>query len=72
MATGVLKRLLREQGVFANIRAGLPGLEALPQEEYCHGCALATLYINQSVEAKLKERLEGMIREASPKPETLG
>jgi len=72
-----IRRLLplgnvREQGVFANIRAGLPGLEALPQEEYCHGCALATLYINQSVEAKLKERLEGMIREASPKPETLG
>lgn len=51
---------IRERGVFDSIRAGISDVE-LPQEEYCHGCALATLHINQSVESKLKEKLESMI-----------
>jgi len=50
----------RERGVFDSIRAGMAGLERLPQEEHCYGCALATLYINQSVESKLKEKLDSI------------
>jgi pyruvate-formate lyase-activating enzyme len=63
-----------ERGVFANIRAGIAGLEALPTEDQCYGCALATLYINQSVEARLAERLRTLLAEtdheapSSPSP----
>jgi len=52
-----------ESGVFKNIREGIPDLDKLPREEDCYGCALATLWINQSVESKLKEKLESMLGE---------
>ena len=45
-------------GVYENIGKGLPGLDELPTEANCYGCALATLYINQAVEKKLHERLD--------------
>jgi len=53
-----------EGSFFENIREGIAGLDELPQEEDCYGCALATLYINQAVEGKLKARLREM-REAA-------
>ena len=53
---------IRERGVLANIRAAVDGLDDLPTEEQCYGCALATLYINQAVEAKLKEKVESLLR----------
>jgi len=46
---------IKESGVFDNIRAGISGLDNLPNEKDCYGCALATLYINQSVEDRLKD-----------------
>ena len=46
---------IRRRGVFESIREGVPGLADLPRPEHCYGCAMATLYINQSVEARLKE-----------------
>lgn len=49
-----------EGSFFENIREGIAGLDGLPQEEDCYGCALATLYINQAVEGKLRERLKEM------------
>jgi len=52
-----------ERGVLASIRAGIAGLDALPTEEQCYGCALATLYINQSVEAMLNARLQALLDE---------
>jgi hypothetical protein len=52
---------IAERGVFDSIRAGVSGLETLPQEDHCYGCALATLYINQAVESKLREKLEAML-----------
>ena len=51
---------IKKSGVFDNIRQGISYLDNLPQEEDCYGCALATLWINQSVESKLKEKLESM------------
>ncbi|MBW2086733.1 MAG: hypothetical protein JRI54_12010, partial [Deltaproteobacteria bacterium] len=48
---------IKDRGVFASIRAEIFDHDKLPQEEYCYGCALATLYINQYVELKLKETL---------------
>ncbi len=50
-----------ERGVFDSVREGISGLSDLPQEEHCYGCALATLYINQAVEKKLKEKLDAML-----------
>ena len=50
-----------EMGLFDGIRRGVIGLDDLPREEHCFGCALATLYINQSVESKLKERVKALI-----------
>ena len=50
-----------EGGFFENVRSGIAGLDGLPQEEECFGCALATLYINQSVEKKLRDRLQEML-----------
>ena len=52
---------IAKTGVFENVRAGIPGLDSLPREEHCYGCALATLYINQAVESKLKEKLEATL-----------
>jgi hypothetical protein len=60
---------IRERGVFASIRAGIDGLEQLPEEEQCYGCALATLYINQAVEAKLKEKVESLLLASRPAAE---
>ncbi|MCK4282713.1 MAG: radical SAM protein [Candidatus Brocadiae bacterium] len=51
-----------ERGVFDSIRASIAGLDNLPQEEHCYGCALATLYINQSVEARLKEKVAELLK----------
>lgn len=44
-----------------NIRAGLPGLADLPRPEVCENCALATVYINQSVERRLGERVDAWL-----------
>lgn len=52
---------VNEGGVFDNIRNGIAALDHLPQAESCYGCALATLYINQAVETKLKERVKKMV-----------
>ena len=52
---------IAERGVFDSIRAGISDLGKLPQEEHCYGCALATLFINQAVEAKLKKTMEAML-----------
>lgn len=49
---------IKERGVFDNIRGGLSGLDALPNEDDCYGCALATLYINQSVEKRLVDTIQ--------------
>ena len=49
-----------EQDVFPSILAGI-GAESLPQEEHCSGCALATLYINQAVEKRLMQEIEGIL-----------
>jgi len=49
---------IRERGVFDSIRASIPSvIEKVPDEDYCYGCALATLYINQAVESRLKEKV---------------
>lgn len=47
-----------ERSVFQNIKAGISENIPLPQKEHCYGCALATLYINQAVESKLKEKIK--------------
>ena len=52
---------IRETGVFENIQRGIAGLEHLPQEDSCYGCALATLYINQAVETKLRDRVKALL-----------
>jgi len=49
---------IRERGVFDSIKAGISSPIVLPQQEHCYGCALATLYINQAVESKLKEKAQ--------------
>ena len=57
-----------ESGVFDNIRASTCGaLNEVPQESYCSGCALATLYINQAVESKLMEKILNYPDEADDK-----
>ena len=50
-----------ERGVYDGIREGIAGLDELPREEHCYGCALATLYINQAVEKKLKEEVAALL-----------
>jgi len=55
---------INKSGVFDSIRAGISSEEKLPQQEHCYGCALATLYINQAVESKLKEKIKA-IKESS-------
>lgn len=52
---------IKDRGVFENIKNGIAGLDNLPNEEDCYGCALATLYINQSVEERLKETVKILI-----------
>lgn len=47
--------------VFDLLREGESGEIALPKEDYCSGCALATLYINQGVEFILKSKLKKML-----------
>ena len=48
-------------GLLDSIRRGVDGQDDLPDPEQCYGCALATLYINQSVETKLTERLDSLL-----------
>lgn len=48
---------IHARGVFASIRADTASLDRLPDEALCDGCALATLYINQAVEKKLREHV---------------
>jgi sulfatase maturation enzyme AslB (radical SAM superfamily) len=55
-----------DRGFFAGVAAGLSGLDQLPDTERCHGCALATLYINQAVEKKLTEWVNALLAEAAP------
>lgn len=57
---------VEEAGVYDSIRAGISGLDDLPQEGHCYGCALATLYINQAVESALKEKVASMLGEGEP------
>jgi MoaA/NifB/PqqE/SkfB family radical SAM enzyme len=52
---------VRSQDLYAGIRRGIAGLEELPQERHCYGCAMATLYINQSVESRLKKTVQDML-----------
>jgi len=52
---------IKDRKVFDSIREGISGHDDLPQEEYCYGCALATLYINQYVTIKLKGKLKSML-----------
>jgi len=49
---------IRERGIFENIRDGIAGLGRFPNPDDCYGCALATLYINQSVESQLLKKIE--------------
>ena len=51
-----------ERGIAESIRDGIAGLECLPDQEHCYGCALATLYVNQAVEEKLKQKVEAMLK----------
>lgn len=48
-----------------NIRAGVAGLADLPRPEVCHGCALATVYINQSVESNLAAKVDELLEEVA-------
>jgi MoaA/NifB/PqqE/SkfB family radical SAM enzyme len=54
---------IHQQDMFTGIRKGLAGLDRLPQPEHCYGCALATLYINQSVQTRLKEKIAEMLKD---------
>ena len=47
--------------LYENIRQGVDDLEQLPDTESCYGCALATLYINQTVETRLRKKLAEML-----------
>jgi sulfatase maturation enzyme AslB (radical SAM superfamily) len=47
-----------------NIRAGLPDLAQLPRPASCDSCAAATVYINQSVEQRLAERVDALLAQA--------
>lgn len=44
-----------------NIRRGIEGARRLPDPALCDSCALATVYINQSVEARLHARADEML-----------
>ena len=56
---------IKDRGVFNNIKAGISSNVVLPQQEHCYGCALATLYINQAVESKLKEKAQEITKAKS-------
>jgi len=49
---------IRERGIFDNIKDGASALKRFPNPDDCYGCALATLYINQSVESRLLDTIE--------------
>lgn len=51
---------IKKRGVFDSIKSAISEQIKLPQQEYCYGCALATLYINQAVESKLKEQINSL------------
>ncbi|MBT3344251.1 MAG: radical SAM protein [Gemmatimonadetes bacterium] len=51
------------------IRHGIASLADLPQPQTCESCALATVYINQSVEHKLEERVDEWLAPATPNPD---
>lgn len=51
---------INRKGVFDSITDSIPLLDKVPNETDCYGCALATLYINQAVEAKLREKVKHM------------
>ena len=62
---------ISRQGVFDGIREGIPHLADLPRPEHCYGCAMATLYINQSVETRLTEAVAEMLKgPAAEAPQT--
>ena len=53
---------ITERSMFDSIRAGITtALNEVPNEDYCTGCALATLYINQAVESKLLEKISELL-----------
>lgn len=64
---------IAEGGVMEHIRTGIQGLSELPDPAFCDGCALATLYINQAVESRLKKEiaawLAGEARAAATTPQ---
>lgn len=47
-----------------NIRRGIDGMRCLPDPALCNSCALATVYINQSVERKLSDKVAALLAEA--------
>jgi len=55
-------------GLRGRIVASLPGLEALPDPAACDGCALATLYINQEVERRLRDDVRVLLHGSAPQP----
>ena len=57
-----------ERGIHDSIREGGVGLEALPREEHCAGCAMATLYINQATESRLKKELRKLLEGTGDAP----
>ena len=53
---------IKDRSMFDSIQAGInTALNEVPNEDYCTGCALATLYINQAVEAKLLEKISELL-----------
>lgn len=52
-----------QRGVFASIKEAIKMDVKLPDLQHCSGCALATLYINQAVETKLKEKVKSIKQE---------
>lgn len=54
------------RGVFEAIRQSLPLQDQVPDEESCYGCALATLYINQSIEEELLKELDRLQTRCAP------
>jgi len=53
--------------VAANIERALPRLAALPND-YCRGCPVATLFINQGAETALRDQVGKWIEEAEAPP----
>jgi hypothetical protein len=53
---------ITQRSMFDSIRASITTvLNKVPNENYCTGCALATLYINQAVESKLLEKISELM-----------